>query len=330
MKRAFPAAVSLWLTSGMLFGQGVRPPDANASSLTFSLGGRVEMDDGTQVPERVAILLSCDANAIVTYTNTAGQFSFPARNSSQQDCLVRVSKKGYTAAVLNAMSAIAAGSGNLGVIKLHKLPEMQGVTSSETSLRAPKEAVKAFEQGMATVRKGKPEGAVKDFEKATAIYPQYADAWYQLGRSQLAARAMDAAVVSLKKAVAADPLLVGPQVQLGVLAGQRREWTEAARLLSTALDLDPVDYPTAWFPLAVAHLNLGKFDQAEKAAREALKADPKHENPKIEYVLGMALAELQDLKGAVGALRDYLAHAPGAADADRVRGMIADMEKSIR
>ena len=41
----------------------------------------------------------------------------------------------------------------------------------------------------------------------------------------------------------------------------------------------------------------------------------------------MALAETQDFKGAVAALKDYLAQAAGAADGERVRGLIAEFEK---
>ena len=80
-----------------------------------------------------------------------------------------------------------------------------------------------------------------------------------------------------------------------------------------------MDYPTAWFPDAVANLNLGKFEQAVKAAREAVKADPQHTVPRAEYVLGMALAETRDMKGAAAALKDYLAHTPSTPDAERVK-----------
>ncbi|MCU1328547.1 MAG: repeat-containing protein [Bryobacterales bacterium] len=306
-----------------------RPPNAEAASLNFSLGGKIAMDDGSAIPPRIAVLLSCSSaggRALVSYTNATGQFSFPSQNSSVQDCVVQASAKGYTSEPIGAMKAISSGSGNVGILKLHRLSTTQGVTTSQTSLTAPKDATKAFEQGMALVKKGKPEAAVKDFEKATTIYPKFAEAWYQLGRSQLAAAANDAAIVSLKKAVEADPLLVGPQVQLGILAGQRKDWAESAKLLDVALELDPVDYPTAWFPDAVANLNLQKYDQAEKAAREALRLDPEHKNPKVEYVLGLALAEKADLKGAAAAMKSYLAHAPKAPDADHVREMIAQFE----
>ncbi len=311
--------------AGLLAAQ--RPPDANASSLAVSLGGQVVTDDGSALPERIAVLLSCGPGAVISYTNKAGLFSFPGQNSANQDCLVRVSLKGYTSEVVSAMKAMASGSGNVGTVKIHRVPETAGVTTSATSAGASKEAVKAFEAGLASVKKGKPEGAVKEFEKAVSIYPQYADAWYQLGRSQLAAKANEAAVASLKKAMEIDPLLVGPQVQLGVLAGQRKDWAESAKYLDQALELDGLSYPTAWFPDAVANLNLGNFERAAKAARMAVSADPQHGNPRAAYVLGMALAETQDFKGAVAALKDYLAQAPGAADAERVRGLIAEFEK---
>ncbi len=307
--------------------QAVRPPDANASSLRFSLGGKVVMDDAGPLPDRVAVVLVCSGARVgVVYANSAGQFAFPEMAASQPDCQVFANKLGYRSEIVSAAAALAAGNPNVGMVHLSVAHATPGLTTSKTSLDAPKDAVKAFNKAMLAVKKGKPEEALADFEKAVAAFPQYADAWYHLGRARLATKAADAATTAFTQSMLIDPLLVGPQVELGVQAGLRKDWAASAQYLDQALELDPVDYPMAWFPDAVANMNLKKFDAAEKAAREALRLDPQHANPKIEYVLGLILAEKPDWPGAAAALKDYLKHSPNAPDAERVKGMIASLE----
>jgi tetratricopeptide (TPR) repeat protein len=120
-----------------------------------------------------------------------------------------------------------------------------------------------------------------------------------------------------------DPKLVGPQVELGLIAGQSREWAESANYLDRALQLDPDSYPSAWFALGVARYNLKGFDAAETAMREALQRDRQHSNPKIEYVLGLILADKGNYAGAASALQDYLRLAPNAPDAARVKEILS-------
>jgi len=199
---------------------------------------------------------------------------------------------------------------------------------AQTAKDAPPAAVTAYEQGMAAAKSGQSEAAVKSFQEATSLYPQYADAWYQLGRAQLAGKSKNAAVASFKKAVELDPKLAGAQVELGLLAVDNKSWSESSKYLEKAIELDPVNYPAAWYAAALANLNLENFDLAEKYAREALKADPQLTNPRIEYVLGMVLAQKKDYPGAITALRSYLKRTSNGFETERLENMIAELESS--
>jgi hypothetical protein len=80
---------------------------------------------------------------------------------------------------------------------------------------------------------------------------------------------------------------------------------------------------------AVANFQLGKFDLAEKSAREAASMDSASQNPKIQYVLAVTLANKQDFKGAAGCLRIYL-KSDAITDRERVTKMLADIEKQAQ
>jgi tetratricopeptide (TPR) repeat protein len=318
---AAAAAFSLCAQRG-----GGRGADANGSSLRFTLGGQVVTDDGSPVPGRIAVLLSCGGQrSAVTYTNAAGSFGFPQISSSTPDCQVSANQPGYTSAIVSASASVAGGSPNVGKVVIHKIAAMEGVTTSATSAGAPKDAKKSFDRGLAASKKGKPEDGAKEFEAAVKAYPQYADAWYELGRARLEMKAADSAHEAFAKAMEIDPKLVGPQVELGLMAGQKHDWAESAKYLDRALQLDPEDYPAAWFADAVADYNLKKLDLAETGAREALKRDTQHANPRIEYVLGMILGDEGDYPAASAAFQDYLKHSPNAPDAERVKGMLASL-----
>ena len=49
---------------------------------------------------------------------------------------------------------------------------------------------------------------------------------------------------------------------------------------------------------------LGKLDVAEKSAREAIRLDSAHRNPRTSYVLGLILAQKQDFKESAALLKN--------------------------
>jgi tetratricopeptide (TPR) repeat protein len=131
----------------------------------------------------------------------------------------------------------------------------------------------------------------------------------------------------LKEAIEADPKLVEPYLELGLLAAKDGNWKLSSELLDQAVKLDGVDYPQAWYADAVAHYNLKNYDTAEKSAREAVKLDPRHANPRSGYLLGLVLAAKKDYVGAAAELTAYMKLAPDAPDLDQVKDELGRIEK---
>jgi tetratricopeptide (TPR) repeat protein len=245
------------------------------------------------------------------------------------NCELRASAAGYTSDSVNLFNRRSADSPDVGVIVLHRIAGVEGAAVSITSMMAPKDAKKAYENGLRALLKQKPAEAARDFERAVATYPKYADAWVGLGKLRLEQQAVEPARVALLKAMEADPKLVAPHVELGLLAAKQARWEEAARYLDRGLQLDPVDFPQAWYVDAVAQYNLKKYDAAEKSARMAVKADPRHTNPRTEYLLGLVLAEKKDYAGAIMELSAFVKLAPNAPDAAQAREQMAEFEKRL-
>jgi protein O-GlcNAc transferase len=216
---------------------------------------------------------------------------------------------------------------DVGTIILHRIADIEGPSVSTTSSKAPSDARRAFERGLEALGKGKTSDAEKDFEKAVSLYPQYAEAWLDLGKLMLQRKAEDIAGEAFQKALQADDNLIDAHVYLGMLAVEKKQWSDAVNYLDAALKLDPVDFPDAWFNDAVAGYNLKNYTGAEKSVREAMKLDPQYKNPRADYLLGLILAAEKDYSGAAEQLRAYLKLAPGADDVDKVKTQLAEIEK---
>ena len=247
--------------------------------------------------------------------------------SRMMNCELRASVAGFTSDTVKLFNRRTADSPDVGIIVLRRIAGIEGSSISVTSMMAPKDARKAYEHGLQSLLKNKPNDAVKDFEKAVAVYPKYADAWVNLGKLRLGQQSVEPARSALMRAMESDPKLVEPYVELGLLAAKDANWQESGEFLDRAVELDPVDFPQAWYADAVANYNLKKYDAAERAARTAVKLDPRHVNPRSGLLLGLVLVEKQDYAGAAAELTAYVKLAPSAPDVAQVKDQLGQLEK---
>lgn len=245
-------------------------------------------------------------------------------------CDLRANLPGYQSDQINLTDRRVLDHTDVGVILLHRTFAVHGAAVSSTSLKAPKKARDAYQSGLKSQRAGKVDGALKEFQKAVAAYPEYADAWLELGRVQQKLGSAQLARDAWKKALELDPKLTAAYMELGLDAGLSHNWKLATGYLDQGLRLDPVNHPEAWFGDAVAHYYLGDFEASEKSAREAVRLDSEGRNPRAGYVLGMALERKGDREGAAAELRRYLKTAPQAADAETVKAHLAALENKGR
>jgi tetratricopeptide (TPR) repeat protein len=242
-------------------------------------------------------------------------------------CDLRAVLPGYRSDTVNLAGRRFLDNPDVGTIVLHRLANVEGTVISMTSLLAPKDAKKAYDKGREALQKDKQAEAEKHFQKAVDLYPKYAAAWYELGRIQRQNQDIEQARKSYGNAVAADAKFLSPYVEMAQLAAGAQNWQELADTTDRVLRLDPVDYPAAYLYNAVANLNLGKMEAAEKSARAGSKLDAAHQYPKLEQALAMALARRKDYAGALAHLRVYLQFAPATEDKERIQKQVAELER---
>lgn len=332
-------------------------PSADPDALTRGafFYGKVAMADGTALPTQVVIERVCGGSPRPqAYADARGDFSFqvgqtqdmmpdatssasngigqtratPQLNALPFACDLRASLPGYRSDVISLANRRTLDDPNVGTIYLHRLANVEGLTTSATSALAPKEAKKAFEKGIEAAKKSKVDEAQADFQKATGLYPRYASAWFELGRVFEQREHIPEARDAYAKSIAADSKFINPYERLYLLSLKEQKWEDVAQTTDKIMRLNPYDFPKAVYYNAVANLQLGKFGAAEKSAREAASMESASQNPRIQYVLGVALANKQDFKGAAECLRTYL-KSDSVQDRERVTKMLADIEKQL-
>jgi tetratricopeptide (TPR) repeat protein len=303
--------------------------------------GNVKVD-GPPVWEPIAVTVTCDGKTrFTTRTDVKGLFRIisvdttgrvPVAASSQRSmtsqyagCEVRAILPGFQSSMLVIINGNATDDPNIGTLTLKREEGARGTAVSATSDSAPKDAAKLFEKARNELLDGKPDRAQHDLEKAVQIYPQYAEAWYQLGRLQEPSN-QQAAQNSFQKAVAADPNLVPAYEHLASKAALERKYPELLEYTGHALQLDPRGTPSLWYYDAMANHNLGHDDVAKASAEKGLRMDPLHTEPNTEQLLAVILAAQRDYAGALEHLRNCLTYYTPGPNADVVRQQIAQLE----
>jgi tetratricopeptide (TPR) repeat protein len=306
------------------------------------LSGRAVVDDGSVLTESASIQTVCKGQKRTeTHTDSHGNFSFQvggrsafsnetqfdAETSSRttltgrpdrrdlQGCELQASLPGFTSEVIQLGGRFTGGeSADVGRIALHRLSNVEGFTISATTAQAPGPARKALEKAQAQQKQGKWDDAQKSLEKAVALYPKFAVAWFELGSVQLQRNDPPAARHSFEQSIAADSKYVNPFLGLAQLALRERNWKELAEVSDKLLVLNPVSFPDVWFTNSLANYYLQNFAAAENSARRGLQVDTEHRVPKLEYALGMALLKKPDYPGAAQHLRAFLSLAAKPAE----------------
>lgn len=328
------------------------------------LSGKVALDDGTQPNSNIRIERVCGGvPRLEAHTDGKGRFSFqlgqnlsvdtdasdpsaggqpngPWSSSSNNglsgnnrmdplwNCELRAAYPGYRSDVVELATRRSLDDPDLGTIILHRLANVQGSTISVTTALAPKHAQKDYEKGLQLAEKGDMENAEKRLVAATNAYPKYAIAWFALGQVEQTQGRNEDSSKAFQAAIAADNKYVSPYEALAALAVKQAKWQDAADYSKQAIDLNPVEFPGAFWSNALANYQLKKPDAAERSARSLLKIDTAHKYPQAENLIAHLLAEKGSYSEAAEHLRAYLALAPNAKDAAALRQDLAKLEQA--
>jgi cytochrome c-type biogenesis protein CcmH/NrfG len=244
------------------------------------------------------------------------------------NCELRASLGGYLSQTLNLTGRTSMDNPDVGTIMLHRMGSSETATTvTATTLKAPKEARRALDKGLDLAKKNKPEEAIASIQEAVKVDPDFAFAWCELGKLQLANGHTPDAHESFEAATKAEPRWPDPYMRIALMAVKAHDWREVASATDKVLHLSTWEYPQAYFFHGAANFNMHHFDVAEKDALAAEKLDTQHLFPQIEQLLGMIYSEHRRYADAAEKFRSYLLLAPNAEDAPVARQQLAASER---
>lgn len=314
-------------------------PNNPSSGATVEIHGQVRFVEGGAPAANVVVRLeSYDGGGSIgeAFTDRLGKFRFTNLPPAQYS--IRVRQPGYRDAQQNIdMTTTSSG---LVMLQLAR----DGSTSSTSragsiDAKVPPTAQKEFDKGVAALSEGgkeKTSFAVRCFEKAIAIYPQFVEAHLKLGTAYMDLGQWDKAEQALRATLEAEPRAFNALFALGEIYLRQNKLEEAEKVLVQGLAIED-------------HSDLGHFNLARvhweraRAIKDLAQAKPalekSYEEVKRALTLNPNLASAHLLKGnlllrvaraadALVEFDEYLRLEPNGPFAAETRALVDKIRKA--
>ncbi len=271
-RRAVALAAILCFSTGWAHAQRPeqqqRQPRLPQRRESLSISGRVLFD--RNLKEMASVLIKLLTNSGIpmqqTFTRSRGEFEF--RNLKPGQYVLEVVEEGYQVARQTVDLSFGSRRGAMLLLEPTtqaglKRPD-PGRTVSVQELRVPRKARKAFTKGLRELNeKNRPNRSVPHFQKAIALYPEYDEAYVQLGVAHLYQGEIAAAQETLEKALAANQENARAHALLGMVYREQQHIDRSAQELQEAVTLEPSNW--------LAHMELAKTLLEQQKPGEALE-----------------------------------------------------------
>jgi hypothetical protein len=326
--------------------------DANfAQTLNQQVGGmrfvgKVVVAAGKLPWDPIPVAVICDGKTrLNTVTDRKGEFNIQASARASEavetkrdpkrvspaefvGCKVRAILDGFDSTTVTIANGSIMDSPDLGTITLRQNELAKGTTLSSTTASAPAEALKEFEKAHGDALDKHVDSARRHLQKAVSIDPQFAEAWYQLGKLEETDKPQDA-LTAYTKAAETDAKFISPYERIAAVAAVQKRWQDVVDATEHALQLNPAGTPQIWYFSAVGNYNLGHANVAETNAETSLSMDPSHVAPNTEQLLAVIQAGRGDYRDALDHLRHCLTYTAPGPNADLMKQQVAQLEKVV-
>jgi Tfp pilus assembly protein PilF len=323
-----------WGAGCLLLATAAYVPQAQAQ-FGFKNGGRSTIEgsvhiDGQAEPAarvRVDVKALTGGGIATTFTDSNGRFEAAAQGPGS--VLVTVQEQGYEP-VEQRVDINYEGS-TPGVMitlrKLRKAPDPQGYTVSVHDLKVPGKARHEFDKGVERLQKKDAQGGLDHFKEATNAFPNYYEAYYQIGLANLELRRGNEAEQALQRSIdLSGGGYAEPQFALGAMLCDRQAYQDAERVLRRAIDVDGNSWKGHLF-LGQALFGQNRLADAEKSAQEVLMR--RSDIPSAYILMANIHIRRQEYILGIKDLDTFLNLKPGGATADQARAVRAAAEKIV-
>ena len=294
----------------------------------FIISGTVRRDDMDAPVSGVRLQLLTAAGNIAhssVLTSDSGDFSFGPFAQGHYEIVAE--RDGYQPVRIE-VEVSRYDQPNL-IVRMRKqliAPNPAGDLTTAHQLAIPQKARTAFEKGLAKAdSRGDYKGAVLDFQRAINIYPDYYEAYAEMGTAYVRLKDFAAAEIALCLSIEMSAQkYVPPLMLLSMLLNDQNRSAEAELLARQVIAADP----NAWrgqYELSRALLAQRRLPEAKVSAYAA--RDLKPDNPDIYLLLSEIHRHTQNPSALLQDIDAYLKLAPQGPAAPQVRKLREQLVK---
>jgi hypothetical protein len=306
-----------------------QPNTPKTQPRAFSVNGMVRDAITHAQIENVRIELEAFGGAAVATVFTSGNGGFEINNIGDGAYTLVADQPGFQVA---SQGVEVQNASVFGIqIELQRRPDSDALvagTVSQRELSIPHKAHEDMERGKALLYgKSDYKGSVKSFEKATQEYPDYYEAYTQIGIAYMKlADAGDSEKAFRKSIELSQEQYPDAYIGLAELFLNGKRFADAEPLSRKAAAIDSHSW-RANSQLARALLGLQRFPEAETCAVAAVALQPG--NPELHLILADVHIQLQNDSALLDDLNHYLKLAPTGPFAEQARLMHDKVQQSL-
>ena len=241
---------------------------------------QVSLPDGRPAGGALVILTPNSGAPRNAFANDSGRIEFPGMPDGQYTLTATSPADPNLVSDLVEMNPSRTANGNLTVQLLlrdrsdHKKGPKPGVIrAGESEQRIPREARKAFNEGLKFKGNDEPLKALESFNRAVELYPAYYQAFSERGDVNVSQRKLEEAAADFDRALKINAYY-GPALRgSGYCKLERKEFAGAIELFEKSISADPNNANTHLL-LGIANLELDRREEAKQALRKALSFTP--------------------------------------------------------
>lgn len=262
-------------------------------------------------------------------SGTEGEFVFKGLPDGEYSIVA--SKTGYETTTVT-VTVMRAGSPQVSIPLRRSTPEKlvsPGDSISVRELTVPERARAAYDRGRRLLEdENKPAESIPEFQQAAKAYPQYYEAYTEIGIANYHLGKFPEAEQALTKAIdTSSGKFVQPLYLLADLYNGQRKFQEAETLARQAIALDDYTW-NSHFELARALVGLKKGTDAETSALRARTLAPG--NAPVQLVLANAHLLEQKFAAAIEDFDAYLRLEPTGPLSQTVRQRRDQLQKQLQ
>jgi tetratricopeptide (TPR) repeat protein len=306
------------------------PPPCAQQAAVGSIIGELHLSR-SDFPGRVLVELQLRSAPITSvYSDDQGKFGFYGLGSNPYHVVIHderfypIDQLVVVDVSVSVLSMVQIILTPRELVKKDPLPnrELGGnphfIDPSEYRLHFSKSALKEFDRGVESDRKGKRDEAIHHYEKAVSLAPDFYPAHNNLGADYLSKSDLKSAQAQFEEAIKLNRSDAEAHLNLASVLLQTKKYEDALSNVEEGLRKQPSS-ALGKFILGAIYRRMGRAPEAEKAMREALQLDPNMSNVHLELVnLYLGQQKTAEAKAELEAFLEKFPNDPHAPHAKQV------------